>query len=196
MGRPRQLHDSYFRKAKAEGYLARSAYKLIEIDDRTRILRRARKVIDLGCAPGSWLQVADKRCPEGVHIVGIDLKEVDAPMPDTVRTVVGDVTKLDPADLPDPGPFDVVLSDMAPNTSGRGDDLRSAILCRQVLDLLPILLAPGESLVMKILEGAETPGVLAETRAIFGKAQQFKPRACREMSRETYIIGLRYRGGR
>lgn len=196
MARARELHDSYFRKAKAEGYLARSAYKLIEIDQRQRILGRARRVIDLGCAPGSWLQVAAQRCPAGVRIVGLDLKEVVEPMPDSVRTVVGDVTELDPALLPDPGPFDVVLSDMAPNTLGRGDDLRSATLCREVLALLPVLMAPGGSLVMKILEGAETPAVLAEAKAVFAEARQTKPRACREVSRETYIVGRKYRGAR
>jgi 23S rRNA (uridine2552-2'-O)-methyltransferase len=195
MARARQLHDSYFRKAKAEGYLARSAYKLIEIDERHRVLGRARKVIDLGCAPGSWLQVASRRAAPGARIIGVDLSPVEAAMPDTVRTVVGDVTKLDVSALPEPGPFDVVLSDMAPNTVGRGDDLRSAGLCREVLALLPGLLAPGGHLVMKIFEGAETAAVLAEARAVFGEGRQFKPRASREVSRETYIIGLGYRGG-
>jgi len=194
MARPRQLHDRYFLKAKAEGYLARSAYKLIQIDDRARFLRRAKKVIDLGCAPGSWLQVAANRCSPDAHIVGVDLKPVEHPMPDSVRTVVADVTILDPSTLPDPGPFDAVLSDMAPNTSGRGDDLRSANLCREVLALLPKLLAPRGTLVMKILEGAETQHVLNETRSVFENARQFKPHACRDVSRETYIIGLRYRG--
>lgn len=196
MARARQLHDSYFRKAKAEGYLARSAYKLIEIDEKHRILGRARRVIDLGCAPGSWLQVAVKRCPGDARIVGVDLSPVEHPMPAAVRTVLGDVTKLRPEDLPDPGPFDVVLSDMAPNTAGRGDDLRSAGLCRNVLALLPVLLAPGGHLAMKILEGGDTPGVLAETKAVFEEARMFKPQACREVSRETYIIGRRYRGAR
>lgn len=194
MARPRQLHDSYFLRAKAEGYLARSAYKLIEIDNRTKFLRNASKVIDLGCAPGSWLQVASKRCSPRAHIVGVDLKPVEHPMPDSVRTVVADVMTLDPSTLPDPGPFDAVISDMAPNTGGHGDDLRSAALCREVLALLPQLLAPGGTLVMKILEGAETQSVLRETRQVFDNGRQFKPKACREVSRETYIIGMRYRG--
>lgn len=192
----RTLHDRYFRQAKAEGYLARSAYKLTEINERFRLIRRGTKVLDVGCAPGSWLQVAAELAgPEG-RVVGIDLRPVEHAMPSNVATLVGDLERT-PADRltsEADGVFDLVLSDMAPNTSGHGDDLVSARLCRSLLALLPGLLAPGGSLAMKIFEGQEYPLVLRETQRLFGEARGFKPKASRDVSREMYIVARRYRG--
>lgn len=195
MPRPRQVQDTYFRRAKAEGYVARSAYKLIEIDQKFSILGGVRRVIDLGCAPGSWLQVVAQRTGPGAQILGVDLKPVEHPMPGGVTTMVADVTKLDLDNLPVAPPFDLVLSDMAPNTSGSGDDLVSASLCRDVLAIVPTLLRPGGSLAMKILEGGETPGVVRETRAMFANAKLFKPQSSREVSRETFIVAKGLRAG-
>lgn len=195
MPRPRRVQDTYFRRAKAEGYLARSAYKLIEIDEKFHILGGARRVIDLGCAPGSWLQVTAQRTDPGAQILGIDLKPVEMGMPNGVKTMLGDVTRLNLDALPIAPPFDVVLSDMAPNTSGSGDDLVSASLCRDVLAIVPTLLRPGGSLAMKILEGGETPGVVQETRAIFASAKLFKPQSSRDVSRETFIVAQGLRAG-
>lgn len=195
MPRPRRVQDTYFRRAKAEGYLARSAYKLIEIDEKFHILGGARRVIDLGCAPGSWLQVTAQRTDPGAQIVGIDLKPVEMGMPNGVKTMLGDVTRLNLDALPIAPPFDVVLSDMAPNTSGSGDDLVSASLCRDVLAIVPTLLRPGGSLAMKILEGGETPGVVQEARAIFASAKLFKPQSSRDVSRETFIVAQGLRAG-
>ncbi len=235
MPQPRKLHDQYFKKAKAEGYLARSAYKLLEIQDRFNVISRAGRVLDLGCAPGSWLQVAAKVVGAGGRVVGIDLTEVRERLGPNVVTIQADVNAVDPAALITPagGPFDTVLSDMAPSTSGAGDGLLSARLCRRVLELvvggivgggvsghspragqcdaesgrsrnLPSahlqsaisaapLLRPGGSLVMKILEGADYPDVLRETRALFNEARGFKPKASREVSREMYIIARGFR---
>lgn len=195
MPRPRRVQDTYFRRAKAEGYLARSAYKLIEIDEKFHILGGARRVIDLGCAPGSWLQVTAQRTDPGAQILGIDLKPVEMGMPNGVKTMLGDVTRLNLDALPIAPPFDVVLSDMAPNTSGSGDDLVSASLCRDVLAIVPTLLRPGGSLAMKILEGGETPGVVQEARAIFASAKLFKPQSSRDVSRETFIVAQGLRAG-
>lgn len=197
MPRPRRLHDRYFRQAKAEGYLARSAYKLIEIDDRRRLLRPGDRVLDLGCAPGSWLQVAaDRVGPTGV-VVGLDLQPLAHDLGPRVLALQGDVFQTDPADLlraaaavagGDPRRFDVLLSDMAPNTTGHGDDLISARICRRVLDLAPALLRPGGHLVMKIFEGAEYPAILRQTSEFFAEARGFKPKASRDLSREMYIV--------
>lgn len=197
MPRPRRLHDRYFRQAKAEGYLARSAYKLIEIDDRRRLLRPGDRVLDLGCAPGSWLQVAaDRVGPTGV-VVGLDLQPLAHDLGPRVLALQGDVFQTDPADLlraaaavagGDPRRFDVLLSDMAPNTTGHGDDLISARICRRVLDLAPALLRPGGHLVMKIFEGAEYPAILRQTSELFAEARGFKPKASRDLSREMYIV--------
>lgn len=192
----RVLHDRYFRQAKAEGYLARSAYKLIEIDDRFGVLSRGMRVADLGCAPGSWLQVAAERVGDRGRVVGVDLKPAANRLPEGVVAVEGDIESIDPAALLGPagGRFHAVVSDMAPNTSGHGDDLVSARLCRSVLALLPAIIEPGGHLVMKILEGQEYPLVLRETAALFGRAKGFKPKASREVSREMFIVAKGYRG--
>ncbi len=191
----RVLHDRYFKQAKREGYLARSAYKLIEIDEKRRVIPRAGKVLDLGCAPGSWLQVLAERVGEKGSVVGIDLKRVTAPMPDRVRTVVGDFTAIDPAELlgGDGRLFDAVFSDMAPNTSGAGDDFLSARLCHDVVDRLPVLLRKGGSCVMKVLEGGGTPALVKRCKGRFVEAKPYKPDATREVSREIYVVCKKYR---
>lgn len=191
----RVLHDRYFKQAKREGYLARSAYKLIEIDDKRGVIPRAGKVLDLGCAPGSWLQVLTERIGEKGTVVGIDLKPVTEPMPDRVRTIVGDFTTIDPAELlgPDGRLFDAVFSDMAPNTSGYGDDFLSARLCQEIVQRLPVLLRKGGACVMKVLEGGGTPELLKHCKARFVEAKPYKPHATREVSRELYVICRKYR---
>ena len=191
----RVLHDRYFKQAKRDGYLARSAYKLTEIDDRKRILSPGMRVLDLGCAPGSWLQVLAERVGPRGKVVGIDLQPVRGDFGPRVHTIAGDFTTTDPADLTGPagGLFRAVVSDMAPNTSGHGDDFRSAELVREVIAALPGLLAPKGHLVVKIFEGAELQAVVSEARQVFGEARAFKPAACREMSRETYIVAKGYR---
>jgi 23S rRNA (uridine2552-2'-O)-methyltransferase len=101
LAKPRVLHDVYFKKAKAEGFVARSAYKLIEINQKKRIIRRGDCVLDLGCSPGSWLQVVEKLIGREGRAVGIDLQETKAVLGPTIRTFVGDAFKIDPAELLD-----------------------------------------------------------------------------------------------
>ena len=190
----RKLHDKYFKQAKREGYVARSAYKLIELDDRRRVLRPGDFVLDLGCAPGSWLQVAGERVGVKGRVVGIDLNPVAGSFGPNVRTIVGDFTEIDPADLLDGGrPANVVLSDMAPKTSGHGDHFHSVRLCERIIEALPVLLRPGGSLVMKVFEGEAFPPLLGSVRGLFRDVKTIKPRATRAMSRETYITAKRYR---
>lgn len=196
MAQRRILHDEYFKKAKAEGYLARSAYKLKEIQERHRLLRPGMRVVDLGCAPGSWLQVASEIVgPKGL-VVGIDLQEVREDLGPNVRTIVGDIFKTDAtAMLPDPeAKFDVVLSDMAPNTSGHGDDALSVRLCRRVLELLPSLLAPRGGCAMKVLEGSGYAQLLKDCQRLFANAKGLKPKASRDASREIFIVAEGYKG--
>ncbi|MCG3121962.1 MAG: Ribosomal RNA large subunit methyltransferase E [Phycisphaerales bacterium] len=205
MAQPRKLHDKYFKQAKAEGYLARSAYKLMEINERRPVIKAGDAVLDLGCAPGSWVQVAsDLVGPRGL-VVGIDLLECSPLLAESVGSnvhcMVADVFKVDARTLLEAAGslhagssgFDAVISDMAPNTTGHGDDLLSARLCRRVLEVLPRLLRPGGNLVMKIFEGSEYQAVVLETREVFREAKGFKPKACREVSRETYIVAYGYR---
>src|SRR5690606_31481200 len=115
-------------------------------------------------------------------VVGVDLQEVRTSIAPNVRTIVGDVFEIDPAAvLPEDGRlFTVVLSDMAPKTTGHGDDLVSARLCDRVLELLPRLLAPGGNLAMKIFEGAEYPRVLKDAASLFAVAKGYKPKASRD----------------
>lgn len=151
-------------------------------------------MLDLGCAPGAWLQVASELVgPEGL-VVGVDLQEVRSAIATNVRTIVGDIYQVDPASLCGQSGtlFSVVLSDMAPNTTGHGDDLLSARLCDRVLELLPRLLAPGGNLAMKIFEGAEYPRVLKDAGGLFATARGYKPKASRDVSREMYIVATGY----
>lgn len=195
MAQPRKLQDRYFKMAKAEGYLARSAYKLQEIQEKFRLLRTGDHVIDLGCAPGSWLQVASEIVGQEGSVVGIDLQEVRHRIGPNVRTMQGDVFKVSAEELFELGGgiFDVVLSDMAPNTSGHGDDLLSARLCQRVLEVLPTLLRPGGGLAMKILEGEDTPHVMNKARRLFNNVAGFKPKSSRDVSRETFIVAKGFR---
>ena len=190
----RKLHDRYFRQAKEEGFAARSAYKLQQIQEAKRIIRAGNAVLDLGCAPGSWLQVASELVgPEG-RVVGIDLNPVQIHVPDNVRAITGDINDVDPATLIDlaEGPFDVVISDMAPKTIGHGDAERSITLCNQVLDLIPHLLKPTGNLTMKVFEGSGYTELLARTKKMFTEARGYKPQASRDVSREMYIVAKRY----
>ncbi len=195
MPRPRELHDEFFKRAKAEGFAARSAYKLIEINNKKRLIRTGDKVLDLGCAPGSWLQVASRIVGPSGLVFGIDLQEVTIGPLANVRTAVRDIFQTPPEYFLEASQgtlFDCVLSDMAPNTTGHGDDYLSVRLCRRVLELLPFVLAPGGNVCMKVLEGTEFPELLRETKRVFGEASATKPRASRDVSREMFIVGHGY----
>lgn len=198
MARPRELHDAYFRKAKAEGYAARSAYKLLEIQERHRLIRPTHWVLDLGCAPGSWLQVAGQIVGPGGRVAGVDLQPVSIKLPAHVRAVVGDVFALTDGAIYDllGGTADVVLSDMAPGTTGDpgGDHFRSVDLCRRVLSLLPTVLRPGGKVAMKVFEGEAYIALLRETQGVFKMAKGLKPDATRDVSREMFIIAEGYWG--
>ena len=205
----RQLHDRFFKQAKAEGYLARSAYKLKEVQEKFRVLRHGSAVLDLGCAPGSWLQVASELVgPRGI-VVGIDLQTITASFPPNVIAYTGDafltppeslLAHLAPREAPaasstpaTPRRFDTVLSDMAPNTTGHGDEYHSERLCRRVLELSPFVLAPNGSSVMKVLEGEPFPQLLADCKKLFRNAQAFKPQSSRDVSREIFIVAQGYK---
>lgn len=197
----RKLHDEYFKKAKDEGYLARSAYKLIEIDDRFKVLAPGDRVLDLGCAPGSWLQVAAERVGERGRVVGIDLKRVNHAMPDNVLTEAMDIADLDAAWARETvgGRFDVILSDMAPNTSGApgsADHFRSIGLCERALDVAPAVLAPGGRLAMKAFEGEALPELADRVRRMFAVLKHHKPQATRHMSREIYLVAAGFKGSK
>lgn len=193
----RRLHDRYFKQAKAEGYLARSAYKLLEINEKRRILKRGDTVLDLGCAPGSWLQVAVEIVGPGGRVLGVDLQPVQARLDGPVAIMEADLTTLDMTAMLDEHAegekVDVVLSDMAPKTAGLdADHYRSVELCRAVLARLDDALRPGGNLAMKVFEGAEYKSLVDETATRFERCKGFKPKACRDVSREIYIVAERF----
>ena len=186
----KEVQDHWFREAKAKGYRSRAAFKLLEIDRKRRLLRRGMRVLDVGAAPGSWVQVAAAAVGPKGRVVGVDLKTIDhAGMPDQVALIAADMRDLSLAELGG-CPFDLVLSDMAPDTTGDrgGDQARSARLCHDLLDRLGEWLRPGGNLVFKVFEGGDYPELLQRTRSLFAKVKGFKPPASRAESVEMYVI--------
>lgn len=192
MPKPFIPRDRYARRAAAEGFLARSAYKLQEIDGKFRLFRRGQRVLDVGCAPGSWLQVASRAVGSSGLVVGVDLKQAEFAAPN-VRTFVCDVTTAEFDSLVAPfAPFGLVLSDAAPNTTGirDRDQAASLALCERAADIAGKLLVPGGSFVVKLFESGDTPAFRARLNRSFERVALFKPAASRDRSYETYLVAL------
>jgi len=195
MPRPYVPNDSYARKAAAQGYLARSAFKLESIVEKFGVVRPGDRVLDIGAAPGSWLQVTSKIIGSRGLAVGVDLNPVTFSA-ENVRTFVCDILTAEFLDLIKPfAPFDAVLSDAAPNTSGiRDRDAElSLALAERVAEAAELHLRLGGSMVIKIFESGDTSLFVKRVRKKFEKVQTYKPPASRERSRETYIVALRKR---
>lgn len=188
--------DRFHRQAKREGYFARAVYKLSELDEKFRLFRPGDRVLDLGCAPGSWLQYARERVGDQGVLVGLDRVVLPRGLPGT-RIVVGDVMTIDPAELRgDLSAFDVVLSDMAPDTSGIRslDQARSETLFERAFELATALLAPGGNFVGKLFQGPDFKRLTEEVRARFELAKTAKPAGSRQISIEQYVVGKGFRG--
>ena len=190
MSSQRVLHDHFFREAKRNGYRSRAAYKLLEIDDKRDILRKRDYVLDLGAAPGSWLQVASKCVGPRGKVIGVDLKEIDNLQLDNVTTMQEDVSELSLDTFGDDTLFDVILSDMAPNTTGNRtiDHHCSVRLCHTALDIAATLLRPKGNLVMKVLEGEAYKELLDRCENCFAVAKGFNPKASRAISTEMFVV--------
>jgi 23S rRNA (uridine2552-2'-O)-methyltransferase len=182
--------DHYTLLARKENYPARSVYKLKEIQQKTNIIKKGGRILDLGCSPGSWLLYAAEQAGEKGVVSGIDLKPVEIPLPANARAVTGDVFDFDFSSL-DP-PFDLVTSDMAPSTTGRKDvdAARSYELSIAALDVASRLLKPGGSFVCKIFQGSGFDSFVATVKKKFRTHRIFKPQSCRKESKEIYIIGI------
>ncbi len=185
--------DHYTRQAKKDKYPARSVYKLKEIQQKNRIIKKGDAVLDLGCAPGSWLKyAADLAGPSG-RVVGVDLKPVTIALPDQVEVLTGDIYEMLAELKQGAGAgYNVVLSDMAPATTGNKhvDAARSMGLCEAALYVAKDVLRPGGRFVCKIFQGPDFQAFLAEVRQSFKKQKIFKPQSSRKASREIFIIGL------
>lgn len=191
----RQLSDPYVQKARNEGYRARAAYKLLEIDEQARLLKPGLRVVDLGCAPGGWLQVCLKHKVK--EVVGIDLLEVE-PVPGA-HVVEGDInSKDDVAEMMAglSGPPDLVLSDMAANTTGhkQTDSLRTAALADLALDFAEAHLVSGGAFCSKVFQGGATPEMMARLKQLFKTVKHIKPPASRSGSPELFVVAKGFRG--
>lgn len=192
----RQLNDPYVRKAQAEGYRSRAAYKLIELDERFQFLRGARRVIDLGIAPGGWTQAVRRIAPQA-KIVGIDLLPTD-PIDGATILEMDFMDDAAPALLAEAlgGPADVILSDMAANTVGhpQTDHLRTMALVEAACQFAGEVLKPGGSFVAKVLAGGADSSLVAELKRLFTAVKHAKPPASRKDSSEWYVIAQGFKG--
>jgi len=189
-------HDRFHQKAKREGFLARAVYKLEEIDDKLAILDAGPRILDLGCAPGSWLQYARQKLGEPARLVGLDRTPLERPPPGA-RILAGDVMTISVAELLGDLPaFDVVLSDMAPDTTGvrHVDQSRSEALFERALEIATQVLAPGGNFVGKLFQGPDFKKLTETVRARFAIQKTAKPSSSRQISIEQYVVGKGFRG--
>jgi 23S rRNA (uridine2552-2'-O)-methyltransferase len=192
-GRQNPWQDHYSRQAKKDRYPARSVYKLEEIQQKQRLIKKGDKILDLGCSPGSWLLYAAKLIGDKGRVVGIDLKPVKIQAASNIEIMTGDVFAVDAGSLG--SDFNVVLSDMAPATTGHKavDAARSAGLCEAALAIAKNVLLPGGSFVCKIFQGPDFNKFIDSVRASFDKQKIFKPRSSRKASKEIFVIGLGFK---
>jgi 23S rRNA (uridine2552-2'-O)-methyltransferase len=197
----RQLNDPYVARAKREGFRSRAAFKLMEIDDKARVLKKGARVIDLGAAPGGWSQVAAKRvgAPRQGRVVAIDVLAMDflpgvefmqldflaADAPDKLKAMLG-------------GPADVVLSDMAANATGHAktDHLKIMALVEAAADFAREVLSPGGAFLAKVLQGGTEGALLAGLKRDFSSVKHVKPAASRADSAELYLLATGFRQSR
>jgi 23S rRNA (uridine2552-2'-O)-methyltransferase len=190
-------HDHFYKKAKQEGFAARSVYKLDELDSEFKLIRPGNVVVDLGCAPGSWMQYVEQKIGHAGRAYGIDLLPVKVAFSSQIRIMQGDAFAVTLKDLmgadSDVLPaVDVVISDMAPNTTGirSVDAARSMALSERALEVAERLLRPGGNFVVKVLEGGEMKAFVEQAKAIFQSVKIKRPKSTRDGSTETFVIGL------
>jgi len=192
----RQLNDPYVKRAKADGYRSRAAYKLLELDERFGFLKGAERVIDLGIAPGGWTQVVRQRLPKA-RVAGIDLLPTD-PIEGTLILEMDFMDDAAPGLLQEAlgGPADLVLSDMAANTVGhpQTDHLRTMGLVEAALEFAVTVLRPGGAFVAKVLAGGADSGLVQELKRRFTAVKHAKPPASRKGSSEWYVVAQGFKG--
>ena len=185
--------DHFTRQARDEKWLARSIYKLQEIDIKFRLIRKGNRLLDLGCYPGSWSQYGIKKIGPAGNVVGIDLTQPDRISSPNFIFIQNDVLRIDIEWLiKEVGPRDVVMSDLAPQTTGIKwtDESRSISLARRALAIALVLLKKKGRFVCKVFEGEDLKAFRSEIAANFRKTQAVRPKATRKKSREIYLVGL------
>ncbi len=186
-----QWEDHLTRKARTQGYPARSIYKLEEIQNKFKVMKKNDTVLDLGCAPGSWMLYASKQVGEGGRVFGIDLKAIDIRLPQNSVSIKDKILNMDNTGfVSDAKSLDVLLSDMAPATTGRKDvdALRSFDLCRMALDVADEYLKVKGHFICKIFQGNDFNAFQKNVKSKFKECKIFKPESCRKQSKEIYII--------
>ncbi|MBM5782888.1 MAG: RlmE family RNA methyltransferase [Pelagibacterales bacterium] len=198
----RQINDPYVERAKAEGWRSRAAFKIIEIDQKFKLFKKGKIVVDLGAAPGGWSQYAVKKAGEG-NVVAIDLLEIDTLA--GVNFFVGDfmtpeapqkiIELLKTISYNKNGKCDIVMSDMAANTTGdhTTDHLRIIALLEEALTLGTEILKEGGSFVGKVFQGGSSDEILKKLRTSFSSVKYFKPDSSRKDSSETYLVAMGFR---
>ncbi len=197
MSRPRGFNpkDRFFHKAKDENFAARSVYKLQEIDQRFKIFKQGALVLDLGCSPGSWSQYASQKIGDKGRVLGVDLKAVTVSL-ENATFIEADLRDLKLEDvfvsygfIP---PFDLVISDMAPNTSGikSADQARSLELCELSVDIAERFLRPGGHFVTKFFHSNDFEALRKLVQTRFKKVEIVKPEATRSISKEIFFVGI------
>ncbi len=192
----RQLNDPYVAESKRLGYRSRAAFKLIQLDEKYKFLGKGKTIVDLGCAPGGWTQIAVQRNKGSGQVVGIDILETEPIAGATL--ICQDFTSEDAADKLKEllqGEADIVMSDMAANTTGhqQTDHLRTIGLVEAAYEFAKEVLAPGGIFIAKVFQGGAEGNLLADAKKNFVKVGHFKPDASRQSSPETYLVAQGFR---
>lgn len=183
-------NDHYAHRAKKERFPARSVYKLQEIQQKYHLIKKGDRVLDLGCCPGSWLLYAAKLTGNKGHVFGIDLKPVTINLPPHVTSCTGDIFSFDSFSPSIGNDFNVVMSDMAPSTTGikNVDSARSFNLSQAALEIAKDVLLPGGAFACKIFQGEDFNQFVNSVKSCFVTCHIFKPKSSRKASKEVYII--------
>ena len=189
---PYQRADHFTKKAKAAGFPARSVYKLEEIDKRTRMLRKGQHVLDLGSCPGSWSRYVCEKIGDTGRLLSMDLNPLEIVLPPNAKFIQGDALSLENEVLGEYGPYDVVLSDMAPSTTGNRftDQTRSAELAEKALEVAIHFGKPGSHFVAKIFMGEDFPKIRERIRKLYTTERLIRPEGTRLVSYEIFMIGM------
>lgn len=194
MGRRRSPYqgDSRTRQAKASGFPARSVFKLEEIQKKHRLLKAGQSVLDLGAAPGSWSKYAGQRVGPQGHVLAVDLQIIDEPLGANVTCLRGDALDAESLELGEHAPYDVVLSDMAPRTTGSksSDRYLSYELCMAALEVATKLGKPGSSFVGKIFMGEDFQAARGEVARRYQSCKVVRPSSTRSVSTEVFLVGI------
>ncbi len=193
----KRKNDHFYKKAKKEGYRSRSSFKLKQLDEKYEILQEGDNVIDLGAAPGGWLQMAREKVGKNGFLLGIDLDEIEELEFSNVETITADITEPETVDLIEekvPQKPDVLISDASPNITGTWeiDHARSIDLGKSCLSIAEQTLKNGGNILMKIFQGEYFKNLLEETKEKFQFCKSSKPEASRDQSSEIYIVGKNF----